>query len=353
MATTRLESAALGRIVSDLARSSARRVAAVAYVSDDSGVRFRRGDLLIVDASEKAIRAGQTSATVLKRAVLAGAEVWSRPGLHAKVLVCGNTAIVGSANLSAAAAEPLREAAVVSDDAPLVEQVHKLIESYKRRALRLSKQAVSELEKIEVDRPSFGPIHPGSRRQKPSLLEALQSADPLLDDYAFFGWTHDAIESDAEVKRQAERRNIQVPKGDLFGRFEDDDLPSVRKVYRRLFERERRKVISFEIVQDGKTNRIQRFVGLDPQAYIYSGHFVLRRRIQCLLTADFKPPFRLGGAGAKLLCRLLNAGLKSDTQLAKRIFLKDGGCIDRADLLQLIRAALAVQQANGTGAPPA
>ena len=50
---------------------SRRRFAAVAYVSDDTYVRFHRDDCLMVDASDGAIASGETS-KVLARAFRAG-----------------------------------------------------------------------------------------------------------------------------------------------------------------------------------------------------------------------------------------------------------------------------------------
>ena len=49
-----------------LATASRYRVAAVAYVTDDEIVQFGEGDLLVVDASDNAIKTGQTDRRVLK-----------------------------------------------------------------------------------------------------------------------------------------------------------------------------------------------------------------------------------------------------------------------------------------------
>src|SRR5438067_13355122 len=66
-----------------------RKKAAVAYVGTDSFLRFGKGDTLVVDASEESIVAGRTSASVLKRAMNRGAQVYSVSRLHAKVILCG------------------------------------------------------------------------------------------------------------------------------------------------------------------------------------------------------------------------------------------------------------------------
>lgn len=91
-----------------LARKSATKLAAVSYVTTSKFVAFGRDDVLVVDATDEAIRTRLCDAKVLSRAVGQGAEVYSLPGLHAKVLVLGGTAVVGSANISMTSASSLR-----------------------------------------------------------------------------------------------------------------------------------------------------------------------------------------------------------------------------------------------------
>lgn len=87
--------------VGKLARKNRPAFAAFAYVSSDTHMKFAAGDVLVCDASDGANASSQTSARVLRDAVERGAEVFSSPGLHAKAMVLGRDAIVGSANMSA------------------------------------------------------------------------------------------------------------------------------------------------------------------------------------------------------------------------------------------------------------
>src|SRR5260221_14300136 len=73
--------------------------AAIAYVTAQH-LDFRKGDLLICDASDDAIKGGLTSASLLRSFVGKGAEVYSYDGLHSKVAVIDEQALIGSANLS-------------------------------------------------------------------------------------------------------------------------------------------------------------------------------------------------------------------------------------------------------------
>jgi hypothetical protein len=97
--------------------------AAIAYVSTAHPLNLGKGDLLIVNASDHAIAAGETSAKVLRMAFKRGATLRSRPDLHAKVLLCGDTAIVGSANVSESSKNLLTEVAVLTDRADIVSPV--------------------------------------------------------------------------------------------------------------------------------------------------------------------------------------------------------------------------------------
>jgi hypothetical protein len=63
-----------------------KKLAALAYVSTDRYCSFKKGDVLICDASESAIRGGQTSAVTLAKFFGAGAEIYSCENLHAKAL---------------------------------------------------------------------------------------------------------------------------------------------------------------------------------------------------------------------------------------------------------------------------
>src|SRR6266576_3458871 len=83
-----------------LALKSKTKRAAIAYVTTDKYLKFGKGDVLVVDASDAAIACGETSAAVLKQAYKRGAELYSSDRLHAKFILLDHVAVVGSANLS-------------------------------------------------------------------------------------------------------------------------------------------------------------------------------------------------------------------------------------------------------------
>jgi hypothetical protein len=133
-----------------LSRKSKRRLAAVAFLSDADLVKFRKGDLLIVDASDGRIKCGDTSAEALASIFKKKTAVFSLPNLHAKVFVFDNTAIIGSANVSRNSTQNLIEAAVVTEDRATVSQASALIESLKEKATEIDSVFIERISKLEV-----------------------------------------------------------------------------------------------------------------------------------------------------------------------------------------------------------
>ena len=85
-------------------------MAAVAYVSDVESFPLGVGDTVVCDASKHAAAAGSTRKEALLALLKAKVKVWSVQGLHAKVVVTGEQAFVGSANWSANSDGKLKEA---------------------------------------------------------------------------------------------------------------------------------------------------------------------------------------------------------------------------------------------------
>ena len=144
-----------------LARGRKPRLAAVAYVSTDRYVRFGRGDTLVTDASDAAIRSGETSARALSAVFGRGAEILNLPGLHAKMLVLGDVAVIGSANLSVQAATGNVEAAMATDSRAAVAGIKSLIYQLAEQATVVDEAFIKRIRRIPVIRRGRG------GRQKP------------------------------------------------------------------------------------------------------------------------------------------------------------------------------------------
>jgi hypothetical protein len=144
-----LLSAGLWPRLRQLAKKAQRKHAAVAYVTDDRFVTFDKGDLLVTDASDGAIKSGQTSAAVLKAALKREAQIVSITGLHAKLYVFDRCAIVGSANLSKES-EMRTEVALLTDQPSTVSASRLLIESLKGDGEIVDDSFIARIGKLPV-----------------------------------------------------------------------------------------------------------------------------------------------------------------------------------------------------------
>jgi phosphatidylserine/phosphatidylglycerophosphate/cardiolipin synthase-like enzyme len=112
---------------------SARRpaLAAVAYFGKGASklLPLPSGSHLVVDASEHAVKKGQTHPSDLKRLQRDGVVIFSSPSLHAKVFVFGNVAFIGSTNASQRSSRILTEAIVKTSDRAVVRSAKAFVKS--------------------------------------------------------------------------------------------------------------------------------------------------------------------------------------------------------------------------------
>lgn len=160
----------LWKVIRSQARKARQRKAAIAYVTRDL-IGFRKGDQLVVDASVHAISSGETSAPLLDTLRRRGVRLYHCADLHAKVLLLGDSAVVGSGNMSDSSASLLVEAGVLSDHSSVVSGVASLIEQLVHQSESLNAKRIAELCAIKVIRrggPATGSR--GKRRTRVSPL---------------------------------------------------------------------------------------------------------------------------------------------------------------------------------------
>jgi hypothetical protein len=95
---------------------------AVAYFGQGASklLPLRAGSCLVVDASENAVKSGQTHPADLKKLQSRGVVIYSYPSLHAKVYAFDSFAFIGSANASNRSAGILTEAVVKTSNQAVV-----------------------------------------------------------------------------------------------------------------------------------------------------------------------------------------------------------------------------------------
>jgi phosphatidylserine/phosphatidylglycerophosphate/cardiolipin synthase-like enzyme len=180
----RVLSDTLWRELRKLASRRTEKQAAVGFVSSDELIKFGRGDVLIVDASDQVIGSGLTSASVLKRALKRGALLYSCPGLHAKLFVFDSVAVIGSSNISVSSSSSLIEIGLLTDDAATVSTGKATIEKLTDFAVEIDQAFIRRAETIPVRRRGWSP----GMRSRPMLLAGrapvtwMVSITPLDED---------------------------------------------------------------------------------------------------------------------------------------------------------------------------
>lgn len=195
---TQLLTSNLWKDAAKLAGKAKRREAAIAYVTT-SLVKFGKGDVLITDASPRAIQCGETSATVLQDIFRRGTKVFSCPNLHAKVLILDDTAIIGSANLSRSSAELLEECAVLTQERKLVGQARAFLQQLRERSQALSAEDLERLAALPVTRRASRRL-PKKRTAVLGKRCWIIGITPLDEE--------DLNESDHATRRKAERKAV-------------------------------------------------------------------------------------------------------------------------------------------------
>ncbi len=148
------------------AKQARTRRAAIAYVGDDPPIAFGEGDLLVVDASDASIRCGRTSAATLTIFHEAGAQLFSLPSLHAKVMLLDDWAVVGSANDSRQSVTAYAEAAILSDRPDVAGQLERVIGDFARASKKIDAAFLKRILALPVKRVLVPPAHRRSKTRR-------------------------------------------------------------------------------------------------------------------------------------------------------------------------------------------
>lgn len=133
------------------ASRAGRRYIATAYAGRQAAdlVPLNKGDVAVIDASDRQLRAGATSPEPVAAWLKAGAFVYSLPNLHAKAYVLGSCAFVGSANASLHSEQALTEAVLHTDRVEVRSQIKDMVLVLSELALQpLDEQWVTHARKL-------------------------------------------------------------------------------------------------------------------------------------------------------------------------------------------------------------
>jgi len=141
----------LWKTVQVLARKARQRKAAIAYVTRDL-LGFRKGDVLVVNASAGAIANGETDARLLRTLQRKHVRLYHCADLHAKVMLLDDAAVISSGNMSSSSVDSLVEAGVLTDHASTVAGVASFIEQLIHQSAPLDGKHIDRLCQIKVVR---------------------------------------------------------------------------------------------------------------------------------------------------------------------------------------------------------
>jgi PLD-like domain len=299
---------------------SSKRMVVVSYVTSKSLIRFKKGDVLICDASPHAISTGQTNAKLLNDLFKLGVNVFSRSKLHSKIIVLDKAIIVGSANISDQSSSQLFETVLISRSNKIRKVALSMVSNLKTTSDQLNDISILKLLKIQVKRFGF-PVNSG--RRKKSLLNALKENDVLLDDYIFVMFEEGKMLPDNQIRKEAKKRNLPLPSGENWERFEEDYTSSLFKKQKKLYDVKHKKIIAFNIESSEDDEIVTSFKSITGYVLAFVNQFKYDNQLITNLRMDRKPPFSLS-KDSKVLCDLLNKKLRKDSRLKKSLWSKEG-----------------------------
>lgn len=199
-------------------KAKSQRLAAVAYFTSEENVKFKKKDVLIVDASDETVASGGTSAKLLASLLERGVKLYSVRGLHAKVYLFDQTAVIGSANLTNNSMN-LIEAAVVTDRPDAVAGVSYLIESLRKH------KSAKEIDQAFIKRVLSIPVSQRLNSKGPVGAaddSALVVPEPRTWLLGLFGLDEDQFPGEQTAIERGTRRAAKLLE------IEEDDVDWIR-----------------------------------------------------------------------------------------------------------------------------
>lgn len=131
MSTEFLGSDIWSAIRTEAKQYSGKSFVAVAYFGTGAAKRLplKKGSILVVDATDKAVKSGQTNPAELIKLRNKGVRIFSKPNLHAKVFVFGEVAFVGSTNVSENSEDVYSEASIRTNQTSVISLARQFVRS--------------------------------------------------------------------------------------------------------------------------------------------------------------------------------------------------------------------------------
>ncbi len=178
---------------------------AVAYFGQQAAnmLPLKKSSTLLVDASEKAVKSGQTCPAELLKLYYKGVKVYSLENLHAKIYVVGNTLLIGSANVSGNSSKVLQEAIIKTNDKQAINDAKAFIESHCH--IELGEEQLIRLQRLY--RP---PRFTGVRNTKLKTAKRKTSSLPsfLVYRLTLGEWTEEETHEANQGRKEAKKYRV-------------------------------------------------------------------------------------------------------------------------------------------------
>ena len=134
------------------AKKSQQIFAAIAYIGIDAPkiMPLRRGDVLVCNSSDEAIKQGSTSAKALNVFFERGVKIFNEPRLHGKVVVFPKRVFVGSANVSTRSRDVLYEAVVETTDPKIIGSSLSFVQRLAQEISKIDREDIKRLQGLPV-----------------------------------------------------------------------------------------------------------------------------------------------------------------------------------------------------------
>lgn len=184
--------------------SRSKSMVAVAYFGQGAAklLPLKKGSILLVDASEKNVKGGQTCPEDLLKLYYKGVHVYSLEKLHAKVYIVGKSAFIGSANATINSSK-LKEVVLRTGDSGVIKQAKAFIDSCCMGKIEMGEEQLLRLKKLY--RP---PLIAGGKDIDTKRIKHKEAKQPpfLVYKLDLNDWTEEE-EKQAEIGREKAKQN--------------------------------------------------------------------------------------------------------------------------------------------------
>lgn len=259
---------------------------------------------LVVDASESAVRSGQTCPSELAKLQKRGVRIFSAPNLHAKVFVVDSKVFVGSANVSRRSSNALVEAVIMTSDRAVVAGARRFVADL--CMIEIGPERLRRLGEIYRPPKVTGSSSPRARlngqRVRPALPQ-VWIAQLMAADWP--EWTEEALERG----HQAAKDRMKKRRRHAIDEFSWGESPSFRPgdiVVQVVKEEDGRRMVS----PPGTVLHIEKWKRRrDSRVFVYL-EVPVRRRVQL---------DRLAGRVGTVVKKRLMRGGKVSPELSERL----------------------------------